>query len=90
MALARSNAPLTPDMADALARLLAGDGSPLPIEVDGRPVAWLLTPAELERLEDERDLAILRAGRAEAELSGEPFVSLEEIVARHGIDLARD
>lgn len=70
---------------EAITRLRAGPGEPLPIEADGEVVAFLVTPEELARLEDERDLALLRAERAAS--AGQPTASLEEIAARHDVDL---
>ena len=78
-------APADATLADALARLAAADHDPVPIERDGEVVGWLLTPQELERLEDERDLAILRAERAGS--AGQPTASLEEIAAELGVEL---
>ena len=70
---------------EAVARLTSGEGGPLPIEADGRVVAFLLTPQELERLEDASDLALLRAARAE-DADG-PRTSLEQVAANLGVTL---
>jgi hypothetical protein len=72
-------------LADALARLKA-EGVSLPIESEGKVVAFLVTPEEMERIEDAQDLALLRAARAEAE--GEPRFTLEEVAAEFGIELS--
>lgn len=68
----------------ALARL-ARHGGPAPIRRDGKVVAVLLTPEELERLEDERDAAILREAIARGPTGD--AISLEDLAADLGIDL---
>jgi len=45
----------------------------------------ILTPEELERLEDERDAALLRA--AQAEPKSEAGVSLEALAVELGVSL---
>lgn len=69
---------------DALAQLRSA-GGPVPVTRSGETVAMLLTPEELERLEDERDAAILR----EAQLRGpkEDAVSIEDFANELGVDL---
>ena len=73
-------------LADALARLRE-EGASLPIESEGRVVAFLVTPEEMERIEDAQDLALLRAARVEAD--GEPRFTLDEVAAELGIGLSR-
>jgi len=70
---------------DAALVRLRSTGGPVPVTRSGETVAVLLTPEELERLEDERDAAILR----EARLRGptDDAVSLEEYAAKRGLDL---
>lgn len=88
MDLARTDdAPQDTRLDDALARLKTGDGEPLPVMAGSKLVAYLLTPEEFERMEDERDLAILRACKAEDDASGEPRVTLQDLAHRHGVDL---
>lgn len=64
---------------------LQREGGHVPVIRGGETVAVLVSPEELERLEDERDLAILRA--AKAEQANEPRVGLEEIAAELGVEL---
>ena len=71
-------------LGDALSRL-ARDGGPVPLQKNGQTVAMILTPEELERLEDERDAALLRA--AQAEPKPEPGVRLEDLAAELGVTL---
>lgn len=84
MSVARKKEPVATRLGDALLRL-ARDGGPVPLQRDGQTVAMILTPEELERLEDERDAALLRA--AQAEPKSEPGVGLEDLAAELGVSL---
>lgn len=48
------------ELDEALVRLRGGSG-PVPVTRDGEVVALVLTPEQLERLEDVQDAAVLRA-----------------------------
>ncbi|HZC16217.1 MAG TPA: hypothetical protein VE309_05610 [Caulobacteraceae bacterium] len=69
---------------DALARLKR-DGGPVPVSQEGETVAMMLTPVELERLEDERDRALLRASMAHPDNEGR--VGLDALAVELGIPL---
>ena len=71
---------------EALERL-ARDGGPVPVTREGRTVAVLLTPAELEALEDVHDASVLR--RAIARGPTAEAVSLEAMAAELGVELTR-
>lgn len=64
---------------------LARNGGHLSLTREGRAVAYLLTPEALERLEDERDSALLEAARLRGP-TGEA-VSLQELAVEFELDL---
>ena len=69
---------------DALDRL-ERDGGPVPVARGGRTVGVLLTPGELEALEDAHDARVLREALARGR-TGEAM-SLEAMAAELGVDL---
>jgi prevent-host-death family protein len=60
--------------------VLTRDGQPWAAVVPVDDLAWL------EALEDRRDAELLRRARAEWEASGRKAASLDEVVARLGIE----
>ena len=84
MSVARKKEPASTRLGDALSRL-ARDGGPVPLQRDGQTVAMILTPEELEQLEDERDAALLRAAQAEPKPG--IGVGLEDLAAELGVSL---
>ncbi len=57
----------------------------------GRPLVAVVPiedVARLEALEDERDAEEVRRRREAWERAGRPSVSIEDVAARHGVDLA--
>lgn len=78
--------PVESRLDEALARLKR-DGGPVSVGLAGREEAVLLTPQELEQLEDARDAALLRAAMADDD--GAPGTTLEALAAELNIDLAR-
>lgn len=71
---------------DALSTL-ARRGGPVAVTRGGRTVAVLMKPEELERMEDERDAAILR--EAKLRDRDEKMISLEDLATDLGVDLDR-
>lgn len=68
--------PIETGLEAALARLRR-EGGPVPVGLGSRREAVLLTPEELERLEDERDAAILRVAMIEDR--DEPLTALADV-----------
>jgi prevent-host-death family protein len=57
----------------------------------GRPLVAVVPIEDVERLEaleDERDAEEVRRRREAWERAGRPSVSIEDVAARHGVDLA--
>lgn len=69
---------------DALDRL-EREGGPVPVARGGRTVAVLITPRELEALEDAHDARVLREAIARGP-TGEA-ISLAEMAAEFSVDL---
>ena len=57
----------------------------------GRPLVAVVPIEDVERLEaleDERDAEEVRRRREAWERAGRPSISIEDVAARHGVDLA--
>jgi len=73
---------------EALLEALRKHGGPLILTYKGEEVAGLLTTDELERLEDERDIAVAEERYAEWLAEGRPrSPTLEDVAADAGMKL---
>ncbi|MCX7014979.1 MAG: type II toxin-antitoxin system Phd/YefM family antitoxin [Candidatus Sumerlaeota bacterium] len=78
--------------ADAISQVAFG-GERIVLNRHGKDVAALVSVedlAELEALENQRDLEIAEKRMAEFESSGEPAIPLEEVAREFGISLTKD
>jgi hypothetical protein len=87
MADARKTEHAAATLGEAISRLKR-DGGPVPVSQDGKTVAVMLTPAELEQLEDERDAALLRAAMVRPDDDGR--IGLDDLAAELGLSPGQD
>lgn len=76
--------PRADEMKSALATLRRS-GGPVEIKRRGKTVAVVMTPEELEAMEDQIDAAILQEDLRNPDR--EPLLSFEEVAASWGVDL---
>ena len=81
---ARSIPPRTDEMTSTLAALRRR-GGPVAIKRRGKTVAVVMTPEQLEEMEDKIDAVLLREALQNPD--PEPNLSLEEVAADWGVDL---
>lgn len=81
---AKVGSPKTDEMRSTLATLRRR-GGPVEIKRRGKTVAVVMTPEQLEALEDEIDAALLR--EALANPSDEPRIPLADVAAELGVKL---
>ncbi len=81
---AKSAASRADEMSSTLAALRR-HGGPVEVKRGGKTVAVVMTPQELEALEDQIDASLLR--QALRNPDPEPLMSLEDVAADWGVDL---
>ena len=79
------------DLADALEQVR--DGDPIVLEVQGKPVAALVSLADLQRVEEHlenlRDAEIAERASREFHESGQTAIPLEDLARELGVALPR-
>jgi len=81
---AKPAAPSADEMSSTLAALRQ-HGGPVEIKRRGKTVAVVMTPQELEAMEDQIDASLLR--QALQKPDREPLMSLEDVAADWNVDL---